>query len=120
MAYTPPAPPEPIPVEGDIQIFANPECTEYATGNEYKVYARINVPWGFNGGWTKHSVEQGGNLDCYAPATQAPDDVYSMLLWYDWNATDSQTPYNVGEIVELTASDVGLSVENPVCVFSKP
>lgn len=32
----------PIAASGDMQVFADPECSKYATGNESKVYVRFN------------------------------------------------------------------------------
>lgn len=34
--------PTPIAPSGDVQTFADPDCSQYATGNESKVYVRFN------------------------------------------------------------------------------
>ena len=112
-----------ILVEGDVQIFDDPECTKYATGVKNqgdKVYARINVPWGFGEDWsvgqTKSSV-----LICGGPSEKYPEDTYYITLWYDMVSDDYYQPFTVGQVVELNAlfGDVG-DVTNYQKVFTKP
>lgn len=115
-----PAPgPTPIPVEGDIQIFANPECTEYATGVVSKVYARINVPWsGLNSGWRVNGETSGNRINAWGP--DGEDNWYSIIAWEDFFSSNVQNPYTEGEIVELSFEPHTQDVTNYTKVFSKP
>ena len=67
-----PSPTPVIPVEGDIQVFANPECTEYATGNVNTVYVRINTPWsGINSGWVVGTGDdEGSTFSAFSPSSE--------------------------------------------------
>lgn len=112
--------PTPIPVEGDVQIFADLECTQYATGVVRTVYARINVPWvGENSGWI---YEGSGNnrFDAYAPGQQ--HDYYGCAAYYDFLADDHNTPFEVGQVVSLTLNSSldPIDVTTYDKVFSKP
>lgn len=117
----PPEPPgpTPIPVEGDVQIFADPECTTYATGEAVAtVYARINVPWGFNGSWNVDGPS-GPELDCYGPSEAEPGDDYALIWFVDWGSDFYSTPFTPGQVVELSC-EYAYEIENPTTVFTKP
>lgn len=118
----PPEPPSPtpIPVEGDVQIFANQECTQYATGNEETVYARINVPWGYNGGWEIQYTGDENSIYCIAPSNDVPNDPYKIGVWVDWESRNFDRPFNPGEVVAVTVRDAVITVQNPTVIFTKP
>lgn len=110
--------PTPIPVEGDVQIFADPECTEYATGSVSHVYARVNVPWGFGEGWSKGS-QTSDSIDCMAPDSEDTGAPYAILLWIDFFVDEERiTPYEEGEIVALT-NPSAVDVTSYTKIFSK-
>lgn len=107
-----PTPPGPIPVQGDVQIFADAECSSYPSGATDTVYARINVPWvGVNSGWSVPYFE------AQAPTTEDPDDNYGIIWLVDFAST-IDGPYSVGQVIQLKAVDV-FNVVSPF-IFSKP
>lgn len=90
----------PIPVEGDVQIFADPECTQYATGVVDKVYARINRPWGFN---ESCFIGNGGNsINLNGPSQEYPDNPYNIFIYSDFISLDKSTPFTAGQVVECS------------------
>ncbi len=106
----------PIPVEGDVQIFADAECTQYATGTVDRVYVRVNVPWGFGEGWTD------GELEARAPDSEFPDDPYWILYDMDIVSNNSHNePFTAGQVVELNydAPDP-IDITDFQKVFSRP
>lgn len=106
--------PQPIPVEGDVQIFKDAACTEYATGVVNKVYARVNEPWGENEEWSVSN-----NFLAAAPSTEYPDDPYRMVYYSDFMSGDFDVPYETGQVIEL-ACEGSIDVTNFNKVFSKP
>lgn len=113
----PPEPPgpTPIPVEGDIQIFEDAECTQYWTGTaKGTLYARVNVSWGFNGGWG-----DGSDILASGPDDKYPDDPYIIYYNIDWISNEDVDPFPPGTVVSLVNEDP-YEVENPVCIFNKP
>ena len=115
-----------IPAEGDVQIFDNPECTRYATGVKNpgdKVYARVNVPWGFDGGWTVGDSSNPGNYLIFAtPTTEYPDNLYYIHAWKNFTSGDDTQPFTQGQIVELNWKTQGASIDvtNYQKVFTNP
>lgn len=107
---------EPIAVEGDVQIFGDQNCLTYWNGEDKEtLYARVNVPWDFDGGWYV-----GNSIICASPTPDDPDDPFSITYSVDWMAEDETVPYTQGEIVPLTCATEPYEVENPVCIFTKP
>lgn len=115
-----PVPPSPPPVEGDVQVFLDPECTQYATGLVDTVYVRINVPWsGIDSGWSNGNYSDPTKLFvAYSPTLENPSDPYDFSLWVDFFAT-VQGPYYAGQVVEATTSGA-FDVTGYTTVFSKP
>lgn len=112
---TPPGP-QPIPVEGDVQIFDDPDCTTYATGEKQpgdKVYARVNVPW--SEGWEIILK----NIKIF----EARINPYK-IGFYDgikFLSSESQTSYTAGQIVELTLDYyASQDITDTPKVFTKP
>lgn len=119
-AVSPSPTPQPIPAEGYIQIFANPECTQYADGTQSTVYARINRAWIYNDGWRIDEGPDGGRIDCYGPNEEEPEVQYGMTVWVDWVVeTERDEPYNDGEVIELSTAP-GTTMVNPTVIFSRP
>lgn len=119
MEPTPPGP-TPIPVEGDVQVFADPECTRYPSGEVDTIYVRINVPWvGLDSGW---EVGDTGDSSTYflaiSPYSDAPDDPYTFMCWVDYFALEDG-PYVAGQIVEAKASEA-YDVTDFQKVFTRP
>jgi hypothetical protein len=112
--------PQPIPAEGDVQIFADPECTSYATGSETTVYARINEPWGYGEGWSVSDGESENRILCVGPDEEDPDIGYFMQVWVDWQTQEeSSTPFRPDDVIALINSG-GTTVSNPTVIFSRP
>lgn len=126
MEPTPEPSPETIPVEGDVQIFADPDCTQYATGIVSTVYARVNVPWvGVNSGWGIEGTAPRVQDDSFL--AQAPEseeeilDGYAMIAWIDYFSDSQNNPFEAGQVVELNAgSEFVTDVTNFTKVFSRP
>lgn len=116
--------PTPIPVSGDIQLFADNQCTSYPQGSLRTVYARINTPWGFNEAW--QVIGHGFDLVANAPSTSAPTDTYSITLSKDGLlfGSDDLDNLSAGMIVPLTetfGSDVPDDFfDGNALVFTKP
>lgn len=104
-----------------MQVFANPECTQYATGEVDTVYVRINTPWsGADSGWTVGSPGDDGSVFvAYAPTTEDPDVDYDFMLWVDFIA-QADGPYTAGQVVEAKFGDGPLDITDYTKVFSKP
>ena len=118
---TPSPTPQPIPVEGDVQIFADQECTRYADGSVATVYARVNVPWGIDEGWeTGGSLQPASAFIAGAPTAEYPDDPYSMGVWVSWVSADYVLPFEPGQVVALTPYESTVPVASPTVVFSRP
>lgn len=115
-----PVPPGPPPVVGDVQVFLDPECTQYATGTVSTVYVRINVPWsGIDSGWIVGDYNDPPScFAAYSPSTEAPGDPYDMSLWVDFFPS-VVGPYTAGQVVALTTSGSD-DVTGYTTVFSKP
>lgn len=112
--------PEPMPVEGDVQIFADPECTQYATGEVDTVYVRINVPWnGLDSGWAVgNSMKPGTCFVANSPTPEDPNDPYAIFVYVDYMST-VEGPYEAGQVVEAKI-DSALDITNFQKVFSRP
>lgn len=108
---------DPLPVEGDVQIFADASCLTIPAGQLNTVYARINKPWGFGGFWS--DGEASDSINCHGPNTEAPNDPYFINLWIDFNSSDSSTPYQQGQLV-VCAAIAPTDVTGKQHVFSNP
>lgn len=104
-----------------MQIFANPECTEYADGSTAAVYARVNVPWGFGGGWYDGSPDiPGTRFKALGPSTGLEEDKYIMELWTTLMSRGRNQPFNAGDVVEMFDIGEFQPISNPTVIFSKP
>ena len=119
MEPTPPGP-TPIPVEGDVQVFADPECTRYPSGEVDMVYVRINVPWGYNDSWYVSDDDEVILFSAGAPGPSLPDELYTIWVWEQFLA-DSSVAYTAGQIVPVP-SQTGSSVDVSTYqfVFTRP
>lgn len=110
-----------IAPQGDVQVFKDRFGYELATGTLSKVYVRINKPWvGDNSGW----VIGNPSMENAAFSAISPTDVpgtYNFSLWVDWTSENRNTPYEVGQMVEVTygAGD-SLDITNYETDFEKP
>jgi hypothetical protein len=119
--YNPYVPPQPIAPVGKVQVFANPQCTEYADGQSDTVWVRLNQGFGFGEEtrWTGNSNQQ---LDIYTPTNQYPDDYYGVCnLWGQLCGFDQDVPFVSGQIIEMTyqedAPEPFAPVDNPKVIF---
>lgn len=108
-----------IAPQGDVQIFANPECTEYATGVVNKVYARVNKPWGENEAWSIGS-RIGNSFTAIGPNEEYPSDLYGIIAYADFASNDSEVPFEVGQVVKCSHGIDSIDVTDFDKVFSKP
>lgn len=110
----PPEPPgpTPIPVEGDVQIFADPECTTYADGTQSTVYVRVNNPWTEE--WTV-------DVDFGFHNFTAFTNPWACNVWVDWVGVNEQdTPFVAGQIVECFYGDPYTEPQDVQMVFIRP
>lgn len=110
-----------IAPQGDVQVFKDRFGYELATGTLSKVYVRINKPWvGDDSGW----VIGNPNMENAAFSAISPtggSGTYNFYLWVDWTSENRNTPYEVGQMVEVTY-DAGdpLDITNYETDFEKP
>lgn len=116
--------PKPIPVEGDVQIFADPGCTKYA--NELAepintLYVRINNPWvGLNSEWSVGSATA-NSFRAYAPNSNVPSDPYGFSVYIDFGDDNGNKPYSAGEVIKVTTGEeVRVIGSDYAVIFSKP
>ena len=110
MEPTPPGP-TPIPVEGEVQIFADPGCTSYPSGVVDTVYARVNVSWGFEESWGTPEFAAMG------PYTGGESEPYYMLWYSNFASTPQNMPYSVGTVVPLVSSEGAIDVSDFIFIF---
>lgn len=109
---------DPLPVEGDVQIFADDRCLKIPAGELDILYARVNKPWGFNGDWVAGRQSEG--IICYAPDDNDPDGPYSIDVYTDYRAYDQQSqPFTIGQVVRCESQDA-YDVTGLPYTFSKP
>lgn len=103
-----------------MQIFQNPECTQYATGEVEDVYVRINTPWsGVDSGWDSIGASDGDSFEALAPSSENPDQQYQVYAWVDFISASQSEPYSAGQVVKATLEG-GADVTSYTKVFSKP
>ena len=102
--YNPLVPPQPIAPIGKVQVFANPQCTEYADGYCKDVWVRFNQDFGYNDSHSWGNPQQHGTyLVIYTPTDEYPQDVYGIGLWNEWGDDGSLTgPFVSGQIVKCS------------------
>ena len=110
-----------IAPQGDVQIFNDLFGYELATGTLSKVYVRINKPWvGDDSGWVIGSP----NMENAAFSAISPSNgsgSYNFYLWVDWTSEERNTPYEAGQMVEVSygAGD-SLNITTYETDFEKP
>lgn len=111
-----------IAPEGDVQVFKDQQCTEYATGAEQTVYVRLNTAVGFGEGFTVGGGSvQGDHFSVTAPSEGHDDDPYYVQVWDMWGSDDFAEAFTEGQVIECTNTDPDFEpVENPTTIFSKP
>lgn len=88
-------------------VWTNQECTERPTvGQTYTtVYVKLHKAFGVD-----ESIEfgtggpDGRRLTISTPTTEVPDDPYYLLLWADFSSEDGDSPYEVDQVVTVTAN----------------
>lgn len=105
----------PLPVEGDVQVFADANCLTIPAGNLTSIFVRVNRPWvGIGSDW-----RVGNDFIAISPQQQDPEVQYSMSVYVDFIASDQAEPYQQGEVVEIISIDP-IDVTGSPNVFSKP
>lgn len=110
--------PTPIAVEGDVQIFNDPLCTEYFNGQSNICYARLNNGLVFDGArrWGEES-QPATSLQLSAPSEEFPTDGYAITAYgYYRKNPYAAGPYAAGSVHKLLAAE-GWPVANPVTIF---
>ena len=104
--YNPIVPPQPIAPVGKVQVFANPQCTEYADTEmpSSTVYVRLNQDFGIDDGitWGRGPGDEENYLCIVTASTEYPDDPYQIGLWIDWNSIEYYEPFTSGQVIECT------------------
>lgn len=110
-----------IAPQGDVQVFKDRFGYELATGTLSKVYVRINKPWvGDDSGWGIGNPDiENAAFTALSPTNGS--GAYNFYLWVDWVSAERNTPYEAGQMVEVTygAGDA-LLVTNYETDFEKP
>ena len=112
---------QPIAPQGDVQVFKDPFGYEYATGSLSKVYVRINTPWvGDDSGWVIGTPNM-KNAAFSAISPTGGSGTYNFSLWVDWTSEERNTPYEAGQMVEVSygAGD-SLDITQYETDFEKP
>lgn len=113
--YNPIVPPQPIAPVGKVQVFANPQCTEYADGQSNEVWVRLNQDFGYDDAtfWGNGLL-----LSVYTPSTENPTDPYAIQLWEDWVSEDFSEPFTSGQVIKCTCNPSYFTpIENPQVIF---
>lgn len=106
--YNPYVPPQPIAPVGKVQVFANPQCTEYADGNSDTVWVRVNQDFEYDSGY-----EWGSAADSRTYLNIGA----GIMLWIDWLST-TDAPYTSGQVIECVYVPQWFSPQNnPQVIF---
>lgn len=119
--YNPIVPPQPIAPVGKVQVFANPQCTEYADGQSNEVWVRLNQDFGFGEGmeWGNFSHTETSCV-ILTPDIEDPQNPYEITLWVDYGSTDRDDtiPFVNGEIIKCTCNPLYFEpIDNPQVIF---
>ncbi len=95
--------PQPIAPVGRVQVFANPQCTEYADGSSDTVWVRLNQDFGIDQRTEWESSNWYEYLMIATPSTEYPQDTYAVICWVDWMSEDFNEPFTSGDIIECKA-----------------
>lgn len=92
----------PIAASGDMQVFADPECSKYATGSESKVYLRFNNVVGPTTlpAQTEFLGAYNGNLENADAQLWGNGSAFFVLLWESKWQTLPFTQITEGLVVE--------------------
>jgi hypothetical protein len=97
-------PPQPIAPVGKAQVFANPQCTEYADGSSDTVWVRLNQDFGIDQRTEWGSITKWYEyLSVGTPSTEYPEDPYFVFCWVDWLSENFNEPFTSGDIIECKA-----------------
>ena len=119
--------PQPIAPVGKVQVFANPQCTEYADGQSREVWVRLNQAFGYEEGVEWGNMGESAH-SCVIITPFPPDETptsgpYSIILWTDYSAQDRDDtiPFESGEIVYCRDDNGGENwepwLQNPQVIF---
>lgn len=106
-----------IPPSGKVQVFANPQCTEYATGYCQDVWVRLNQDFGYNDAIDWRGDNDGSRLLVGTPTNEVPSDPYSISVWIDWTSEEFNEPFTAGQIIKCSFYDVGPNTDNVQVIF---
>lgn len=109
--------PQPIPIEGVAQVFANEECTEYPTvGREYNdFYVRLNRSFAFDDAISLG----GGQMAVSTPISEAPDDPFYVRLYDDYFSPDRAESFSEGEVVQCHSDEAFSFLSSYLVVFNE-
>ena len=112
-------PPQPIAPVGKAQVFANPQCTEYADGYCKDVWVRLNQDFGYNDSYSWGNLQQDGtHLIVSTPTDSYPQDGYGVMLWIDWpNEEEYTEPFTSGQIVKCSFPYGEPALDNVQVIF---
>lgn len=83
------------------------------------VYARVNVPWGYNEAWI---IDESTSdyLEAIGPSDGGVESTYQICLWQYFWANQSDNPFTAGQVVEIDGDAQYLPINNPTVTFTKP
>lgn len=89
----------PVPVLGQVQVFKNAECTQYADGTETDIYVRINVNVATDEQLIFGSMQdEGSSCVIYGPTSNPPQNG-EIWIWIDWKGEPQPNEIVAGSII---------------------
>lgn len=107
-----------IPVVGDLQVFADAECTQLPTGSVNRLYVRFNTAIGYGQGFHVGSATRNYAMVA-TPNAEEPSANYEVVLYYDFHSQGSSDPFVANQVVEVTSEEL-IDVTGFETSFVKP
>lgn len=113
--------PIPIAVDGEVQVFNDPLCTEYFSGGDRtECYVRANVGFGLNEGKEWNEGSYTNSLEIITPTTEFPDDEYGVKAYADFLSDKAGAiigPIEPGNIIKCVRIPGGPTISSPKTIF---
>ncbi len=111
-----PSVPEPIPiaVDGAVQVFNDPFCTEYFDGVARTCYVRLNRAFNVEKEWREGAKQL---LSIATPIEEDPDIPY-LVLYYNpiWRSAGYSQAFKAGQVIKCESNNSD-TISNPVTIF---
>lgn len=109
--------PQPIAPVGKVQVFANPQCTAYADGQNREVWVRLNQAFGYDDAIVWGYSSSYNYLAVFTPSTENPTDPYCIDVWVDWHSEEFTEPFTNGQIIKCTCYYDDQIINNAQVIF---